>query len=416
MRVKKKIAILIGDGMADYPIQSLGGKTPLESAHTPAMDFMAQNGIMGLVKTVPDGMKPGSDTANLSIFGYDPEKYYSGRAPLEAINMGITLSDRDVALRCNLVQIDNDGIMIDFSADHIETDFTRIVVEELREKMDMISQSYTSGECLELFPGVSYRNILIWRNYPFTDIAETTPPHDIQGEPVDRYLPHGDGAELIIKVMERSKEIIGESDKINNGRKKFRGNPTSAWLWGGGWKPSMVPLGERFGLYGYTISAVDLIHGIGKAVGLSPIHVEGATGYLDTNYTGKADALIKALHDANFVFLHVESPDESGHEGNLKHKIKAIEDFDKKVVKRVLEGIQHFDDYTVLVMPDHPTPLSIRTHTSDPVPFCIYSNNENRSNSNKIAISGFNEAAAKKTGIMVNDGYRIIEIAINGRL
>ncbi|HSV95322.1 MAG TPA: cofactor-independent phosphoglycerate mutase [Spirochaetota bacterium] len=401
-----RIAVLLGDGMADYAIDSLDGKTPLEAADTPNMDYLAGNGLLGLAKTVPDGMPPGSDTASISVFGYDPRDVYTGRAPLEALNMGIDLGPRDVAFRCNLVTIDDDGVLVDFSAHHIETEFAHAVIREFASVMGTKS--------FEFHPGVSYRHILVWRDYPHDDLADTTPPHDIQGQGSDLHRPRGPGAETLNRLMDESMRVIRSSPAINKALARYRGRPVSAWLWGAGRKPSMPSLRERFGLSGYTISAVDLIHGIGRAVGLSPLWVDGVTGYLDTNYRGKADALLSAMERANFVFLHVESPDESGHEGNLEHKMKAIEDFDAMVVGRVMEGMRRYDDYTLLVMPDHPTPVSLRTHTSDPVPFCIYSPRGIAVRDyRRDGISGFNEPSAGKTGLYVGEAHRLMEIMIN---
>lgn len=407
--INKKIAFLIGDGMADYPVESLGGKTPLEAANTPNMDYLAKKGVIGIVRTVPPGFVPGSDTANLSIFGYDPASNYTGRAPLEALNMGIDMGTSDIAFRCNLVTIDDDENMKDFSAGHIETEFAGIIIDEFNKSI--------RKKNIEFFAGVSYRHIMIWRDYPYGAPAETTPPHDIQGQYAKKYLPRGEGSEILNEIMGISRQIIRDSKAIGSVRSRYRGTPTSAWLWGAGKKPSMNSLWSRFGLNGYTISAVDLIHGIGRAAGLTPIRVEGATGYIDTNYTGKADALLQAIRKANFVFLHVESPDESGHEGNLEHKIQSIEDFDKKVVGRVMEGLSAYDDYSVLVMPDHPTPIKLRTHTAEPVPFCIYGSRQlcvEKYNAKEI--DGFNERSANSSGIYIEEGHRLLEIIINGRL
>ncbi len=402
----KKIAILIGDGMADYPVKELGGKTPLEAARTPFMDRLAKEGVLGLVRTVPEGMAPGSDTANLSVFGYNPSEIYTGRAPLEALNMGIEMGPKDVAFRCNLVTIGDENVMEDFSAHHIETAFAEMVIAELGREI--------RADGIEFFPGVSYRHIMMWREYPFDELPVTTPPHDIQGRGIGGYLPHGKGAMRLLEIMDRSRQIIAKSSVVKKNRGKFKGKPVSAWLWGAGHKPSLVPLRERFGLDGYTISAVDLINGIGRAAGLKPLRVEGATGYIDTNYRGKADALVAALKESNFVFLHVESPDESGHEGNLEHKLQAIEDFDSQVVGRVLEGLDALDDFTLLVMPDHPTPLSLRTHTGEPVPFCIYRKKGFAGNAYRsAAVGGFSEAEAAKTGIFVGEGHRLLDILIS---
>lgn len=397
--------MLVGDGMADYPVKELANRTPLEAARTPNMDFMARNGIFGLTKTIPEGMNPGSDTANLSIFGYNPAHYYTGRAPLEALNMGIELGKGDVAFRCNIVNISS-NLMSDFTADHIDTAYTRIVINELIKKINIKN--------IEFYPGVSYRNILVWRSYPYDTITDATPPHDIQGMDIDSYLPQGPGSDMLRNIMKMSGDVIAESDMISEARSVYKGNPSDVWLWGGGRKPAMESLKKRFGIKGYTISAVDLIHGIGRAAGLSSINVKGATGYIDTDYDGKAEALIEAMDHADFIFLHVESPDESGHEGNLNHKIKSIEDFDAKVVGRVLEYMKKYDDYAVLVMPDHPTPVSLKTHTSDPVPFAIY--NGKPCTGQKPDIMGFNEKSASAAGVFVNEAHRLIEIMISGKL
>lgn len=400
---EKKIVILIGDGMSDYPLEELGGRTPLEAANTPNMDKMAAEGILGMTRTVPEGMHPGSDVANLSVFGYDPEICYTGRAPLEALNMGIELGPDDAAFRCNLLTIEN-NIMLDFSADHIDTAFTKIVIEELRKKL--------SADGIEFYAGVSYRNLLVWRKYPYEAIPETTPPHDIHSKYIDDYLPKGAGASELIRLMKNSSDVIGRSDIIKSSMTELKGNPTSIWLWGGGRKPAIDTLNKRFGLYGHTISAVDLIHGIGRAAGLSPLYVEGATGYIDTNYSGKAEALLKGIKDSNFIFLHIESPDESGHEGRTDYKVKAIEDFDSKVVGPVLDGMSSYNNFSVLVMPDHPTPVKLRTHTSDPVPFCIYSSKDISGFKKSKPGSQYTEKFASGTGNFVPKACSLIEILL----
>lgn len=399
----KRIVVLIGDGMSDYPVDELSGKTPLEAASTPNMDRIAANGILGMTRTVPEGMPPGSDVANLSVFGYDPEVYYTGRAPLEALNMGVDLGSEDVAFRCNLVTIEN-SIMEDFSADHIDTEFTKIVIEELQKNL--------SSSDIELYSGVSYRNLLVWRKYPLKTIPETIPPHDIQSRDINEYLPSGDGSDDLIRLMSESQDIISKSAIIKSKTSEFKGNPRSIWLWGAGKRPAMDTLKERFGLYGYTISAVDLIHGIGRAAGLSPLFVEGATGYIDTNYSGKAQALLNGIKDCNFIFLHVEAPDESGHEGRTDHKVKSIEDFDSRVVGPVLDGMSKFENYSILVMPDHPTPIKLRTHTSDPVPFCIHSSNSISGFKKSTADACFSEKSATETGNFVSKACGLIEILL----
>jgi len=408
MNKARKIVILLGDGMADLPIASLGNKTPLQHASIPNMDRIARQGIAGLAQTVPEGMSPGSDTANLSVFGYDPRVYYTGRAPLEALNMNIEMGPRDAAFRCNITTLEK-GIMKDFAGGHIETEFTRVVMKEIADNIPI--------KDIEFYSGVSYRNIVIWRNYPYEKITTATPPHDITDRDIDPHLPSGEGAEMLLDIMKRSQQVIAQSETIKKARDTYRGNPVSLWLWGGGRKPSILTLKERFGLEGHTISAVDLIHGIGRAAGLTPLHVDGATGYIDTNYTGKADALLTALEYADYVYLHVESPDESGHEGNLEHKLQAIEDFDKKIVGPVLEGLKKFDCYSVLIMPDHPTPISIKTHSSDPVPFCMYrSDGWTDLTLNDRKAREYTEEAASATGLFLKEGHRLIELMIHGKL
>ncbi|MCL2025255.1 MAG: cofactor-independent phosphoglycerate mutase [Leptospirales bacterium] len=403
-----KYIILLGDGMADMPLDSLGGKTPLEYAKTPNMDSIAQSGICGLARTVPQGMHPGSDTANLSVFGYNPVKSFTGRAPLEALSMDISLKKQDAAFRCNIVNTAN-GIMKEFNSGQIETPLSKIIIEEVAARI--------SHPDIELYPGVSYRNIMVWRNYPYANLPETTPPHDITNRETAPYFPKGSAAELILEIMNISRSVIASSSAVKEGMKKYRGVPESLWLWGGGFKPSIKPLNERFGLKGFTISAVDLINGIGVAAGLSPCRVEGATGYLDTNYEGKAAAALDCLEKGNFVYLHVESPDETGHEGSVEKKIQAIEDFDRRVVGPVLEGLNRFKNHTVLAMPDHPTPVSLLTHTGDPVPFCMYRTaGWNDASLPAASAPAYNEITASKTGLFISEGYRLIELMINGKL
>ncbi len=403
-----KYVILLGDGMADLPIQSLGGRTPLEYARTPNMDRLAAGGITGMARTVPDGMQPGSDIANLSILGYDPRSFFSGRAPLEALNMGIDLGPRDLAIRCNMVEI-RDGVMEDFSAGHISSEFSAVIMKELAGSLGLAG--------LEYHPGVSYRNIVVWRDYPHGDLPVTTPPHDIQGQAVEAHLPRGDGADVLNRIMKESAGVIASSKAVRDAASAYKGTPTAVWLWGCGKKPAMETLGARFGLRGHTISAVDLVHGLGRAAGLTPLKVPGATGYIDTNYEGKAEALLRALPNANFFFLHVESPDESGHEGNLEHKLGAIEDFDRKIVGPVMKGISSYPDHTVLVMPDHPTPISIRTHSSDPVPFALYSTAGWKGTPYEgMSSAAFSEKNASSTGLFVPEGHRLIEFMLYKKL
>ncbi|MGP8338088.1 MAG: cofactor-independent phosphoglycerate mutase [Methanosarcinaceae archaeon] len=359
-----KYAVLIGDGMADFPMDELDGKTILQKARTPNMDYIAMNGCMGLARTVPDGMPAGSDVANMSIIGYDPKKYYSGRAPLEAASMGVPLENGDVAFRCNLITI-TDGIIKDYSAGHI----TSVEATALIEAVD----SELSTDKIRFYPGISYRHLMV-SSGNVGIITECTPPHDVIGKAKSEYMPTGKDSEFLCELIDTSRNIL-ENHPINNKRIKAGKDPANyIWLWGQGYAPSFTEFGQLYGMTGSIISAVDLLKGIGIYAGLDIIEVPGATGYLDTNYTGKAEYALKSLNNHDFVFVHVEAPDEAGHMGNVDAKIRAIEDFDKLVVGRILKYARESnDDFTILVLPDHPTPIVLKTHTSDPVPFAIYS-------------------------------------------
>ncbi len=374
--------------MADRPLKQLGGRTPLEAANTPNMDFIAQNGICGIVSTIPKGMHAASDVANLSLFGYDPKKYYTGRGPLEALNMGIKLSKGDVAFRCNTVTIKN-GVMKDFSAGHIKTAESAKIIKFLDKELG-------KGR-FRFYPGVSYRHLMISKGIGAK--AKCTPPHDITGRPIKNYLPAGPDADVIEQLMFEAGELISE----------LKWNKTKCnmiWLWGQGITPNMPPFRKKYGLSGSVISAVDLIKGIGIAIGLKPISVPGATGYLDTNYIGKAEYALDSLKKNDFVFVHVESPDESGHEGNIKHKLRAIEDFDKYVVGNILKGIENFDEYKVLVLPDHPTPIALRTHSSEPVPFAMIDSRRERGDS---GCENYSEKEGRRSGIYFKSGPDLID-------
>lgn len=395
-----KYLVIVGDGMADLPLDEFGGQTFLEYAKTPVMDELASRGVVGLTQTVPEGMPPGSDTANLSIFGYDPQKYYTGRAPLEALNLGIQLGPHDVAFRCNIVSLE-DGSMADFTAHHIEGAFGEKIMQGLND---------LGLQDIEFYPGVSYRNIMVWRNYPGEGITETTPPHDIQLQKTAPYLPKGEGAETINSIMEKATAVVTAVALQSSG---FEGTPTDIWIWGGGRKPELDSFQSKFGINGNTISAVDLIHGIGVAAGLEPVTVEGATGYIDTNYAGKVEAALEAFKTSDYVYLHLEAPDESGHEGSIEKKLKSVEDLDRLLVGPVLEGLKSFDNYSVLVMPDHPTPIRVRTHTADPVPFVLYSTGADfvgYANKSKSAV--YTEKAALDSGIFVSHAYRMMDVLI----
>jgi 2,3-bisphosphoglycerate-independent phosphoglycerate mutase len=355
-----KHIVLIGDGMADYPIRELGDKTVLEAADIPNMDRMALEGINGLATNVPDGMPAGSDVANMSILGYDPAKHYSGRAPLEAASMGIELDKNDVAFRCNLITIEN-GNILDHSGGHIST-------EEASQLMQAIEDEL--GGDVHFYPGISYRHLMVAQ---FGAEAICTPPHDVIENPASNHMPMRDSAEKLEELIRASWDILSEHP-VNKKRIEEGKRPAnSIWFWGQGYAPSMPSFEEMYGLKAAVISAVDLIKGLGICGGMDVIEVPGATGYLDTNYVGKAEYALETLKDHDIVFVHVEAPDEAGHMGSLEAKIQAVEDFDSKVVGTILEGIDKMsEECNVLVLPDHPTPIVVRTHTPDPVPFVIY--------------------------------------------
>lgn len=395
-----KILVLLGDGMSDEPCADLDGKTPLQVAQTPNMDRMAQAGQVGMAHTVPDGLPPGSDVANLSVFGYDPRTCYTGRSPLEAISMGVELGPHDVAFRMNLVTLSphNGKIyMEDFSAGHIGSEESRQLVEMLQAEL--------GDDRFEFHPGVGYRHLLVWRNGK--DTMTATPPHDISGKQVLSFLPQGEGADELISLMNSSQMLL-HNHPVNKQREAREDLPaTSIWLWGHGKSPVLQPYQEKFGLSGAVISAVDLMKGIGLCAGLEVINVPGATGYIDTNYKGKAEAALKALEKLDFVYVHVEAPDEASHSGNLQHKIKAIEDFDNLVVGTVLAGAERFEDLRIICCPDHPTPVKKMTHTSDPVPFIVYRAGVENSN----GAASYDEVQAKATGLVLAEGYQLMELA-----
>jgi 2,3-bisphosphoglycerate-independent phosphoglycerate mutase len=347
-----KYIVILGDGMADEPLEELGGLTPLAYAQTPNMDRVAREGRTGMLKTVPDGFEPGSDIANLSVLGYDPREYYTGRGPLEAVSMGIDLGPADLAYRCNLVTVE-DGVMTDFSAEHISSAEGAALFRDLDARLPDVS----------LHPGISYRNLLV---LPGGQGAVTTPPHDIVGEPVARYLPQGPDADILLRCMEESRTVFA-SHPVTAGRVRSGKRPaTMIWPWSGGKKPSLPPFRERYGLSGGMISAVDLLNGIARCAGMNVIRVPGATGYLDTDYEAKAHYAIEALKRLDFIYLHVEAPDEAGHLGSVREKVRAIERLDE-IVGTILDAVEGI----IAVLPDHPTPIRLKTHTADPVPFAV---------------------------------------------
>jgi 2,3-bisphosphoglycerate-independent phosphoglycerate mutase len=406
-----KYIVLVGDGMADRPLKRLGYKTCLQKAHTPNMDEIAAKGEVGRLKTIPKGFAPGSDIANLSILGYNPVRYYSGRAPIEAAYRGIRLGPMDVAFRCNLVTLKfvnskhrEAALMQDYSAGHISTQEATSLIEEINNKL--------GNDKIKFYPGVSYRHLMIWKNGK--DKIQCTPPHDITGRKIANYLPKGDGQEVLRDLMEKSTEIL-LSHPVNKKRVERGLAPAnSLWFWGQGKRLLMPEFKDKYNLDGVIISAVDLIKGLGISVGFKVVHVKGATGYLDTNYVGKARAALRALEKVDFVYLHVEAPDEAGHNGDIKAKIKAIEDFDSKVVGTILRGIKKFKEYSILLLPDHSTPISVKTHTDDPVPFAIYRSNKPKDL--KTRIKSFSEDICKTRGIRIFEkGYKLMDYFIKGR-
>ncbi len=395
-----KYIVIIPDGMADEPIKDLDNKTPMDYAVTNNMNFLAQNGKVGLVNTIPEGMKPGSDIGNLSLMGYDPSLDYSGRASLEAANLGIDLLDDQIAFRCNLVTI-RDNKMTDYSAGHILTKEAGIIVDSLNEGI--------SWPGIKFYKGTGYRHILLMNTNHVQEIKELkcTPPHDILGEDITQYLPQGSQAEHLLKIMEKSKDIL-KNHPINQVRLDLKESPVDMiWLWGQGSRPKLDSFQKKFGINGSIISAVDLVKGIGKLIGLNVINVPGATGYYDTNYKGKAEYALESLKENDFVFIHIEAPDEAGHNGDEKAKIESIERIDKDILGPIINAFNREDDVRILVLPDHPTPVAKRTHTSDPVPFVMYGKGIDAD-----GVNNFSEKTAKKKGLKFNNGEELIKFFI----
>ncbi len=381
-----KYIVLVPDGACDYPIDELDKKTPLEVAKIPNMNFIAANGKVGITNTIPKGFAPASDVANLSILGYDPALYYSGRGPLEAANMGIELGEGDVAFRCNTVTVDNDT-MLDYSAGHITSKEAAIVIHAVNEAL--------GSDKISFYPGVGYRHLMVVRDKSLTKQLLKTkcvPPHDITGYKVSKNLPKGPGSKFLVDLMERAKKVLAEQE-VNRVRIDLKENPANAiWLWGQGTTPNMPKFKDKFGVDGSIISAVDLIKGIGRIIGLEPLSVPGATGYYDTNYKGKAEYALESLKDKDFVFVHVEAADEAGHNGDMRQKIAALENFDKFIVGPILEHFKDKEPFKLLLMADHYTPVKVKTHTQDPVFFAMFG-----SDIAKDDISAFNEIEAAKS-------------------
>ena len=392
-----KYLVMLCDGMADEPNEALGNSTPMEKANKPCMDSLAAKAEVGIVKTVAEGLKPGSDVANLSVLGYEPAVYYSGRSPLEAASIGIDLKDTDVTLRCNLVTLSDEEdyekkTILDYCADDISSEEAKILIEYIQEKL--------GNDKFRFYPGVSYRHCLVWSNgNPHPGVL--TPPHDITGKVITDYIPKGEAVDELYDLMKKSYDLL-KDHPVNKARIARGKRPAnSIWLWGEGTKPLLDNFSEKFGIKGSMISAVDLLKGIAICAGMNSVDVDGATGYLDTNFDGKCKAAIEEFKNgADLVYIHVEAPDECGHRGEIENKVKAIEMIDEHILGPVVEFLKGYDDFAVLVCPDHPTPLSIRTHTSTPVPYLIY-DSKNEINS---GVKVFCEKEARETGNYIEKG------------
>ncbi|MCX4327131.1 MAG: cofactor-independent phosphoglycerate mutase [Lachnospiraceae bacterium] len=393
-----KYIVVLGDGMADEPVSSIGGMTPLEYARTPVMDSIAPKSEIGLAYTIPEGMKPGSDTANLAVLGYDPRKYYTGRSPLEALSIGVPLKDTDIAMRCNIVTLSGDSLpynektITDHSSSEISTEDAAVLMEAIQKEFN--------NDTYKFYVGTSYRHLTIWDK---GEVTELTPPHDVLGRVIGEYLPEDKN---LRGMMERSYDILN-NHPLNTARaEKGLNKANSIWFWGAGTRPALDSFEGKYGKKGAMISAVDLLKGIAEGTGMSNIDVPGANGTLETNWEGKAEAAVKALLEDNydFVYIHMEAPDEMGHQGSLERKIKAIEYLDGRVLGQVIKKMDASGvDYRVLVMPDHPTPVSCRTHTSGPVPYMLYDSTVNRS-----AAWLYNEKDAAKSGNVTKQGYTLM--------
>lgn len=395
-----KYVIVLGDGMADEPIEALGGRTPLEYAETPAMDELAENAEIGLAHTIPEGMKPGSDTANLSVLGYDPKQYYTGRSPLEALSIGVDMKPDDIALRTNLITVsDGDGpyeekTILDHSSSEISTEDAAVLLDALRKELEQDGYHF--------YVGTSYRHLLIWEK---GSVVELTPPHDVLGQKVGAHLP----ADPVLREMQKRSYEILSGHPLNQKRKEQGLNPAnSCWFWGAGTRPALSSFEEKNQKTGAMISAVDLLKGIAVGAGMKNIEVEGANGQLHTNYEGKAqaaaDALLKDGYD--FVYVHVEAPDEMGHQGSVERKVQAIEYLDQRLIAKLKAELDASgEDYRMMILPDHPTPIRVRTHTSDPVPYLLYDSRKDLEG----GVGVYNEKSAKAGGIEVAHGYELID-------
>jgi 2,3-bisphosphoglycerate-independent phosphoglycerate mutase len=407
---KKYIVVLI-DGASDYPLSKLGNKTPLQAAKKPVIDWLACHGVVGMAKTIPEGVVPGSDSANLSILGYDPRIYSTGRSSLEAVSMGIGLSEDDVTFRCNLVTLSDEDnysekTMLDYSSGEITTEEARILIDDL-------AQTLQTGQ-IKFYPGVSYRHIIVWRggSGEIDDTLVLTPPHDISGRQIKDYLPKGKNSRIFLDFMLKSSQILKEHPlnavRIKEGKKPAN----SIWIWAKALKPALGSFYGRYGINGSVISAVDLVKGIGICAGLKPVYVKGATGNIHTDFEGKARAALNELKNGqDFVYIHIEAPDECGHQGDFEEKIRAIELIDNRVIRILKEELDLLKtDYSMMILPDHPTPIIKKTHTSDPVPFLIYDSKEAHAENNSNI---YDEFYPKTNGIFISEGHTLMDYFLN---
>ncbi|MDO5337931.1 MAG: cofactor-independent phosphoglycerate mutase [Eubacteriales bacterium] len=399
-----KYVVVLGDGMADEPIEALGGKTPLEYAHTPAMDELAKRAEIGMVRTIPEGMAPGSDTANLSVIGYNPRKYYTGRSPLEALSIGVDMKDTDVVYRCNLVTLtENEGAyeeqkILDHSSGEISTEDAAVLLKDVCREL--------ADETYQFYVGTSYRHCMVWNH---GEVLELTPPHDVLTQVIGQYLPSD---RVLRRMQERSYEIL-KNHPINLARKAKGLNPANSfWFWGAGTRPALDSFEKIYGKKGVMISAVDLLKGIAVGIGMDIVQVEGANGGLHTNYEGKANAAVRALtkDGYDFAYIHVEAPDEMGHQGSAQRKVESIEYLDSRVIRLVKEGLDKAGaDYRMLIMPDHPTPVRVRTHVSDPVPYLLYDSTQQEKHD-----WHYNEKEAKEGGLVMEHGWDLMTYLFRG--
>ncbi|MBE6795716.1 MAG: cofactor-independent phosphoglycerate mutase [Ruminococcaceae bacterium] len=396
-----KYLVVLYDGMADYPVPALGGKTPMELANKPMLDKLARFGKVGTVKTVADGLKPGSDIANMSVLGYNPKECYTGRSPLEAVSIGVDMKDSDIIFRTNLVTLSdeenyNDKTMVDYSAGDISTPEAAEIIKSVQE--------HFGNEKFTFYSGVAYRHCLVWNNGTL-DLGKMTPPHDISGKVIGEHLSDSENAKELIAMMKESYDFLMEHPVNKERMAKGERPANSIWLWGEGTKPTLPDFKKKYGVDGSIISAVDLLKGIAKCAGMGSPDVPGATGYIDTNFEGKADCAIEELKTKDFVYIHIEAPDECGHRNEPENKVKAIEMIDEKVLSRVIPELDKYDDYKVMVLPDHPTPIVTMTHAGDAVPYMIYQKSKAADN----GIESFTESTAKAAGNYVEIGYTLMD-------